>query len=227
MWLSVTGRRWTQCLVHVPRLIVCSRPSTQVWQTAAQYLYDIARRYRDDTAQQPSQAPAYRWSVSEDIVCVCCTVVWLVYVLQTRLWQCCPGWAPGLSAEAPWVSTWPTAHLVYLVRRHDHITDALATLHRLRLPERVDFKAPIMVFRVLLVLAPPYSSWLVRVTDLPGYHQLRSSSTQLLHVLPFHRSTVRRGSLPVLASSLWNYLPLDIQSSPSLLIFRQRLKTFL
>ena len=30
--------------------------------------------------------------------------------------------------------------MAYRLRRYDHITDALATLHWLRLPERVDFK---------------------------------------------------------------------------------------
>ena len=67
---------------------------------------------------------------------------------------------------------------------------------------------------------------LVRVADLPGRRRLRSSSTQLLHVPPFRRSTVGRRSFPVAASVLWNSLTLDIQPSPSLPIFGQRLKTF-
>jgi len=37
----------------------------------------------------------------------------------------------------------------YRLRRYDHITDALATLHWLRLPERVDFKVAVTAFRVL------------------------------------------------------------------------------
>ena len=34
------------------------------------------------------------------------------------------------------------ARLVFRLRRYDHVTDALATLHWLRLPQRVDFKGP-------------------------------------------------------------------------------------
>ena len=60
---------------------------------------------------------------------------------------------------------------------YDHITDALATLHWLRLPERVDFKVAVIAFRVLHDLAPPYLSQLVRVADV----LLWSSLTQLLH----------------------------------------------
>jgi len=106
------------------------------------------------------------------------------------------------------------ACLVYRLRRYDHITDALATLHWLRLPERVDFKVAVAAFRVLHGLAPPYLSQLTCVADLPGRRRLRSSSSQLLQVPPFRRSTVGRRSFPVAASVLWNSLPFDIQSSP-------------
>ena len=118
------------------------------------------------------------------------------------------------------------ARLVYRLRRYDHITDALATLHWLRLPERVDFKVAVTAYRVLHGLAPPYLSHLTRVADLPGRRRLRSSSTQSL-LIPTFRRTVGRRSFPVAASILWNSLPADIQSSPSLTVFRHRLKTFL
>ena len=38
---------------------------------------------------------------------------------------------------------------------------------------------------------------------------------------------VGRRSFPIAAATLWNSLPVDVQSSPSLPVFRQRLKTFL
>jgi len=118
------------------------------------------------------------------------------------------------------------ARLVYRLRRYNHITDALAALHWLRLPERVDFKVAVTAVRVLHGLAPPYLNQLTRVADLPGRRRLRSSSSQLLQVPPFRRSTVGRRSFPVAAAVLWNSLPLDIQSSPSLPIFRQQLHFF-
>jgi len=48
------------------------------------------------------------------------------------------------------------ARLVFRQGHHNHISDALATLHWLRLPQRVDFKVAVMVFRVLHGFAPPY-----------------------------------------------------------------------
>ena len=46
------------------------------------------------------------------------------------------------------------ARLVFRLRRYDPFTDAFATLHWLRLPERVDFKVAVMAFHVLHGLAP-------------------------------------------------------------------------
>jgi len=88
------------------------------------------------------------------------------------------------------------------------------------------FKVAVMAFRVLHGLAPPYLNQLVRVSDLPGRRKLCSSSSQQLLVPPFRLTTVGRRSFPVAASLLWNSLPSDIQSSPSLPVFRQRLKHF-
>ena len=117
--------------------------------------------------------------------------------------------------------------MVYRLHRYDHITDAFATLHWLRLPERVDFKVAVMAYRVLHGLAPPYLNQLTRIAALLGRRRLRSSSTHSLLVPSFRQSTIGRCSFPVAASVLWNSLPLDIQSSPSLTVIRQRLKTFL
>ena len=83
-----------------------------------------------------------------------------------------------------------------------------------------------MAFRVLHGLAPPYLNDLVDVADLPGRRRLRSSSSHQLTVPPFRLTTVSRRTFPVAALLLWNSLPSDIQSSPSLPVFRQRLKTF-
>jgi len=101
------------------------------------------------------------------------------------------------------------------VFRLSHVSDALAPLHWLHLPQRVDFKVAVMTFRVLHGLAPPYLNDLVRVADLSGRRRLRSSSSHQLLVPPFRLTTVVQRSFPVAASLLCNSLPSDIQSSPS------------
>lgn len=119
------------------------------------------------------------------------------------------------------------ARLTCRLRRYDHITDALATLHWLRIPERVDFKLAVMAYRSLHGQTPPYLNVLRRVADIPGRRQLRSAATDLVEV-PRHRlTTIGRRSFPVAASIVWNSLPRDIQLAPSLTVFSKRLKTFL
>jgi len=64
----------------------------------------------------------------------------------------------------------------------------------------------------------------VSPADLPGRRRLRSSSSHQLLVPSFRLTTVGPRTFPVAASLLCNSLPSDIQSSPSLPVFHQRLK---
>ena len=84
------------------------------------------------------------------------------------------------------------ARLVFRLRRYDHVTDGLAILHWLRLPERFNFKLALMAYRVLNGMAPSYLNQLVPVSSLPGRRRLRSSFTSQLLVPPYRLSTVGR-----------------------------------
>jgi len=119
------------------------------------------------------------------------------------------------------------ARLVFRLRRYDHVTDALAIMHWLRVPERVNFKLALMAYRVLNGMAPSYLNQLVPVSSLTGHRRLRSSFTLQLLVPSYRLSTVSRRSFPVAASMFWNTLPDDIQSAPSVSAFCRLLKTFL
>ena len=119
------------------------------------------------------------------------------------------------------------ARLTLRLRRYDHITDSLAMLHWLRMPERIDYKLAVMAYKSLQGHPSSYLSGLPRVSDLPGRRQLRSSTSGRL-VVPAHRlATIGRRSFAVAASILWNTLPADVQLAPSLPVFRSKLKTFL
>jgi len=54
-----------------------------------------------------------------------------------------------------------------------------------------------------------------------------SSTSHQLDIPAYRLESIGRRSFPVAASTLWNTLPSEIQSSPSLTPFRQRLKTYL
>ncbi len=119
------------------------------------------------------------------------------------------------------------ARMIYHLRRHDHISDALATLHWLRIPERVDYKVALTTYRALHGLSPPYLDVFMRVADIAARRRLRSAASEQLLVTPHRLVGAGRRSFPVAGSILWNSLPADVQSSPSLPVFRSRLKTYL
>jgi len=151
---------------------------------------------------------------------------------RSSLWWspwCYPGWI----TETPycWSSglylvrrlqsvLYAAAQLIYCMRSADHITDALACLHWLRVPERIDFKVAVLTYKVLHGSAPRYLGPLVPVANPPGRRTLRSGGTSRLIVPSVRRSTVFDRAFSVAGPRVWNTLQ-------SLLTLRQQLKTWL
>jgi len=111
--------------------------------------------------------------------------------------------------------------LIFRARRYDHAQPLLMSLHWLRVPERISFRLAVLVYRCLHDSAPGYlASDLQRVSDLGARLLLRSSSTSRTV-----RVTIGDRAFPATAASVWNSLPETVRSSPSLPVFRRRLKT--
>jgi len=90
---------------------------------------------------------------------------------------------------------------------------------------RVSFRLAVLVYRCLHGSAPGYlASDLQRVSHLNARRGLRSSTTSALVAPRTVRSTIGDRTFPVTAASVWNSL-LCVWSSPSLQVFRSRLKT--
>ena len=117
--------------------------------------------------------------------------------------------------------------LIYGLRRFDHISEALMSLHWLRIPQRIQFKLAVLVYRVLHGNAPQYLGPLTRLSDVPGRASLRSATSNHLLIPPVRRSTVRARAFSVSGPAIWNSLPADITSIDSLPVFRRRLKSYL
>ena len=73
------------------------------------------------------------------------------------------------------------ARMIYRTRSADHVTDALACRHWLRVPERIEYKVAVLTYKVLHGSAW-YLGPLVAVADLPGRRTLRSGGTNRLMV---------------------------------------------
>ena len=120
------------------------------------------------------------------------------------------------------------AWLMFHLRRSDHVTDALVSLHWLRVPERIQFKTAVLPYRVLHHSdAPRYLGPFISTADVPGRRALRSAGTNRLVVPPVRLTTVGSRAFPVAATQIWNSLPEHIVSAPTLQSFRRHLKTFL
>jgi len=119
------------------------------------------------------------------------------------------------------------ARLIFQLRRSDHITDALLSLHWLRVPERIRYKIAVLTYKVLHGTAPRYLGPLDRVADQRGRRALRSASSSRLVVPRFRLSTVGSRAFNVSAPRIWNGLSDEVVSAPTLSSFRRRLKPFL
>ena len=148
--------------------------------------------------------------------------------LGTMLWQWCLDRPPGiyyvLSAVSPQLSHAADFLLAYLRR-----SDALISLRWLRVPECIRSKVAVMVYKVLHSRAPSYLGPFTCISNLPSRQGLHCSSSDCLVQPPVHRSTAgsRVQYIQLLALKVWNCLPPEVTSAPSLATFRTRFKTFL
>jgi len=101
----------------------------------------------------------------------------------------------------------------------------LRELHWLRVPERIDFRLAVLVYRCMNGTAPRYlDSELQRVADIESRRRLRSASSPSLHVPRSLHRTIGDRAFPVAETRVWNALPLAITSLPSLGAFKRSLK---
>ncbi len=120
-----------------------------------------------------------------------------------------------------------SARLIFNLRRYDSVTQALASLHWLRIAQRIQFKIAVLTYKALHGIGPQYLGPLVRIADLPGRRALRSADTSRLVVPPIKLSTVGRRAFSVAGPQIWNSLPERVASAGTLATFRRRLKTHL
>ena len=118
------------------------------------------------------------------------------------------------------------ARTIVGLRRRDHISQTLADLHWLRVAERIDFKLAVTVYHCLHDSAPKYLSRdICRTSSLASRSRLRSSSSSSLAVPRCRLSTVGDRAFAVAAARVWNSLPEDVSTAPSMNIFRNALKS--
>ena len=120
------------------------------------------------------------------------------------------------------------AHLVFGLKRFDHITPALMDLHWLPYPQHITYILCMMMFKCLRGSAPAYlADYCTSTCLVPGRSALRSAAHGDI-VVPSHRTDWGLRSFGVADPSSWNALPVGLRSSSfGLDTFAKHLKTHL
>ena len=117
------------------------------------------------------------------------------------------------------------ARVLMKVRKHDHITPILQTLHWLPISSRINYKILLLTHKCITGHAPTYLQELI----LPqtSTRSLRSTDSLLLRVPKTKLSTMGDRAFSSAAPRLWNRLPAQLRAPQTLDAFKAGLKTYL
>ena len=116
------------------------------------------------------------------------------------------------------------ARIVTRLRKREHITPVLRTLHWLPIEQRIKYKILLFVYRSVHHSAPLYLSELLHHQQ--NKHNLRSSTQLMLRVPKTHNSYGDR-AFSVIGPNLWNSLPSSLTNIDDYCKFKRDLKTYL
>jgi len=102
------------------------------------------------------------------------------------------------------------------------VSPLLKELHWLRLPEHITFRLAVLAYRCQHNTAPRYLTAQLHQASNIG---LRSSSSAMFDVPRIEHVTIGGHAFSSTAARVWNSLPMAVQSSETLYIFRCFLKT--
>ena len=116
------------------------------------------------------------------------------------------------------------ARILMRVRKYDHITPIMKSLHWLPVSSRVEFKVATLTHQCIYGNAPPY---LKELLNLQTPSKLRTSETHLLQRNWTKKVTMGDRAFCSIAPKLWNNLPKDLRKPQSVEVFKRGLKTHL
>lgn len=127
------------------------------------------------------------------------------------------------------------ARMITRTKKHDHITPVLIKLHWLPVKVRIEFKLLTITYKCLHDLAPEYLRTLIVREEVSAMEtvacrtrqSMRHASEMRLVPTTYNQKTFGKRSFSFCAPELWNALPNNIRTAPSLSSFKSMLKTFL
>ena len=117
------------------------------------------------------------------------------------------------------------ARILMRVRKYDHITPILQSLHWLPVSSRIEYKIALLAHQCVHGHAPPYLKDLL--IPQSSSRNLRSSNTNLLHRPKTKLRTMGDRAFSSAAPRIWNTLPNHLRATQTVHTFKRGLKTFL
>jgi len=157
-------------------------------------------------------APAWLWNIW-----VACLLLFFCFVFPSKFTTCC---VPRLRVVK--------CGMASPVKKHgfpNPWTNFHAQCFGLTRGSRLRFKIALLTYKVRSTSTPSYLSLIITTKRSTGY-SLRSSSAPQLPVPRVNTEFARR-AFRVAAPQFLNVLPVNVQSSQSVHVFKSRLKTFL
>ena len=111
------------------------------------------------------------------------------------------------------------------LKKFDHVSPSMCSLHWLKVRERIAFKIAYMVFCCKNGLAPDYLAALL--PSITHNRALRSSTSGSLPSAKCRTSVASAGSFSTVGPKIWNNLPPMVRAIRSTDGFRKSLKTYL
>ena len=109
--------------------------------------------------------------------------------------------------------------------KFSHITPVLKELHWLPIESRIKFKIMLFTYKSLNDLAPSYLTSLLPLQQQS--RSLRSSNSKSLSIPRTFKVKMGDRAFSVTAPKLWKCLDSKIKDSPTLNVFKNKLKTYL
>src|SRR5258706_390485 len=118
------------------------------------------------------------------------------------------------------------ARVVLRTTKFSHATPLLQQLHWLPVKQRISFKLAVLTYKVRSTSPPLYLSSLLSDRPASCSMTLRSACRPVLQV-DNARTVYGSRAFHIAAPTVWNRLPVDVIRSPSIMVFKKHLKTFL
>ena len=117
-----------------------------------------------------------------------------------------------------------TCRIVYSQHRFCRVTPLMRELHWLKVPDRINYKIALLMYKCVKGLAAEY---LIDIVITPHRRRLRSTTELKLPVIKSRTAQVHKCSFTSMGPRIWNGLPKNLKEAASIEQFKSLKKTHL